>query len=126
MLVEMKCLAYDQISEEMDTQDNITLHSDGTSKFGEHLSSYLGAEHSSIPQFLTWFDREILATPAYLSALAIEPYCRLSRATKLKYCYFNAFYPLKITLVQNWSSCTVLHAKLRFLVDLLVPVHLTA
>ena len=40
MLVEMKCLAYDQISEEMDTQDNITLHSDGTSKFGEHLISY--------------------------------------------------------------------------------------
>ena len=48
MLVEMKCLAYDQISEEMDTQDNITLHSDGTSKFGEHYVSYqLSTEHSS-------------------------------------------------------------------------------
>ena len=46
--MEMKCLACDQISEEMDTQDNITLHSDGTSKFGKHYVSYqLSTEHSS-------------------------------------------------------------------------------
>ena len=48
MLVEMKCLAYDQISEDMSTQDNITLHSDGTSKFGEHYGSYqISTEHGS-------------------------------------------------------------------------------
>ena len=48
MLVEMKCLAYDQISEEMSSQDNVTLHSDGTSKFGKHYGSYqISTEHSS-------------------------------------------------------------------------------
>jgi len=48
MLVEKKCLAYDQISEDMSTQDNVTLHSDGTSKFGEHYGSYqISTEHGS-------------------------------------------------------------------------------
>ena len=39
MLAEMKCLAYQQISDEI-CQDYIALHSDGTSKFGEHYESY--------------------------------------------------------------------------------------
>ena len=39
ILAEMKCLAYQQISDELDHQENITLHSDGTSKFGEHYGS---------------------------------------------------------------------------------------
>ena len=48
MLVEMKCLAYDQISEEMSNQENVTLHSDGTSKFGEHYGSYqISTAHSA-------------------------------------------------------------------------------
>ena len=40
MLAEMKCLAYQQISDEICQEENLTLHSDGTSKFGEHYESY--------------------------------------------------------------------------------------
>ena len=40
MLAEMKCLVYEQLSEELNVLDNITLHSDGTSKFGQHFGSY--------------------------------------------------------------------------------------
>ena len=40
VLTEMKCLAYEQLSDELSTEDNITLHSDGTSKFGQHFGSY--------------------------------------------------------------------------------------
>ena len=40
MLAEMKCIAYQQISDELGEHDNLTLHSDGTSKFGEHYGSY--------------------------------------------------------------------------------------
>ena len=48
MLVEMKSIAYDQISEQISSQDNVTLHSDGTSKFGEHYGSYqISTEDSS-------------------------------------------------------------------------------
>ena len=38
ILAEMKCTAYQQISDEHSQHDNLTLHgaSDGTSKFGEH------------------------------------------------------------------------------------------
>ena len=36
MLTEMKGLAYQQLSEELSKQENLTLHSDGTSKFGQH------------------------------------------------------------------------------------------
>ena len=44
----VKCLAYDHISEEMSSQDNVTLYSDGTSKFGEHYGSYqISTEHNS-------------------------------------------------------------------------------
>lgn len=40
MLTEMKCIAYEQLSDELSSEDNITLHSDGTSKFGAHFGSY--------------------------------------------------------------------------------------
>ena len=33
MLAEMKCIVYQQISDELSQHDNLTLHSDGTSKF---------------------------------------------------------------------------------------------
>ena len=48
MLAEMKCLAYQQISDELDHQENITLHSDGTSKFGEHYGSYQLSTEKSV------------------------------------------------------------------------------
>ena len=47
MLAEMKCIAYQQISDELDQHDNLTLHSDGTSKFGEHYGSYQISTESS-------------------------------------------------------------------------------
>lgn len=40
MLTQMKCLAYEQLSDELAGQENLTLHSDGTSKFGHHYGSY--------------------------------------------------------------------------------------
>ena len=47
MLTEMKCLVYEQLSDELSAEDNITLHSDGTSKFSQHFGSYqLSAENS--------------------------------------------------------------------------------
>ena len=39
MYAEMKGLAYQQI-EEGSKQDNLTLHSDGTTKFGQHYGSF--------------------------------------------------------------------------------------
>ena len=47
MLAEMKCIAYQQISDEVNQHDYLTLHSDGTSKFGEHYSSYQISTESS-------------------------------------------------------------------------------
>ena len=47
MLAEMKCIAYQQISDELDQHENLTLHSDGTSKFGEHYGSYQISTESS-------------------------------------------------------------------------------
>ena len=47
MLAEMKCIAYQQISDELSQHDNLTLHSDGTSKFGEHYGSYQISTESS-------------------------------------------------------------------------------
>ena len=47
VLTEMKCLAYEQLSDELSAEDNITLHSDGTSKSGLHIRSYqLSTENS--------------------------------------------------------------------------------
>lgn len=40
MLTELKCLAYQQIADELQECENITLHSDGTSKFGQHYGSF--------------------------------------------------------------------------------------
>lgn len=48
MLAEMKCITYQQISEEVSKCDNVTLHSDGTSKFGEHYTSYQISTDSSV------------------------------------------------------------------------------
>ena len=36
MLTELKCLSYQQIADELQGCENITLHADGTSKFGQH------------------------------------------------------------------------------------------
>ena len=40
MLTELKCLAYQQIADELQECENITLHADGTSKFGQHYGSF--------------------------------------------------------------------------------------
>jgi len=40
MYAEMKGLAYQQIAEELSEQTNLTLHSDGTSKYGQHYGSF--------------------------------------------------------------------------------------
>ena len=48
VLTEMKCLAYEQLSDELSTENNITLHSDGTSKFGQHFGSYQLSTESSM------------------------------------------------------------------------------
>ena len=48
MLAEMKCLAYQQISDEVGSQENATLHSDGTSKFGHHYGSYQISTDASV------------------------------------------------------------------------------
>ena len=48
MLAEMKCLAYQQISDEVGDYENVTLHSDNTSKFGEHCGSYQISTEKSV------------------------------------------------------------------------------
>ena len=40
MLTKLKCLSYQQIADEVQDCKNITLHSDGTSKFGQHYGSF--------------------------------------------------------------------------------------
>ena len=40
MYAEMKGLAYQQVAEELSDQENLTLHSDGTTKFGQHYGSF--------------------------------------------------------------------------------------
>lgn len=40
MLPEMKTLAYQQLGEELTKSSNLTLHSDGTSKFGQHYGGF--------------------------------------------------------------------------------------
>ena len=65
MLPEMKTLAYHQLGEELTKSSNLTLHSDGTSKFGQHyggfqVSTSLGS-YSLAPQTL----KGILADISY-------------------------------------------------------------
>ena len=48
MLTEMKVLAYQQLSEELSKQENLTLHSDGTSKFGQHYYLFLISTRHSV------------------------------------------------------------------------------
>ena len=40
MYSELKGLAYQQVAEELSKATNLTLHSDGTSKFGQHYGSF--------------------------------------------------------------------------------------
>ena len=40
MLAEMKGITYNQLTEELGKEENLTIHSDGTSKFGEHYHSF--------------------------------------------------------------------------------------
>ena len=40
MFAEMKGLACQQLVEELGEQENLTLHSDGTSKYGQHYYSF--------------------------------------------------------------------------------------
>ena len=40
MLTELKFLSYQQLADELQHCENITLHSDGTSKFGQHYGSF--------------------------------------------------------------------------------------
>ena len=40
MLAELKCLSYQQIADELQDCEKITLLSDGTSKFGQHYGSF--------------------------------------------------------------------------------------
>ena len=40
MLTELKCLSYQQIADELQGCENITLRTDGTSKFGQHYGFF--------------------------------------------------------------------------------------
>ena len=40
MLAELKCLSYQQIADELQDCEKITLLSDGTSKFGQHYGAF--------------------------------------------------------------------------------------
>ena len=40
LMAEMRGLACQQLSEQLTTADNLTLHSDGTSKFGQHYGGF--------------------------------------------------------------------------------------
>jgi len=40
MYSEKKGLVYQQLNEELQKEDNLTLHSDGTSKYGQHYYSF--------------------------------------------------------------------------------------
>ena len=52
MYAEMKGLACHQLAEELSEQDNLILHSDGTSKFGQHYGSFqISVEGSAYTSF---------------------------------------------------------------------------
>ena len=58
MLPEMKTLVYHQLGEELTKSSNLTLHSDGTSKFGQHyggfqVSTSLGSYSLGLTDILT-------------------------------------------------------------------------
>jgi len=58
MLLEMKTLVYQQLGEELTKSRNLTLHSDGTSKFGQHyedfqVSTSLGSYSLGLTEILT-------------------------------------------------------------------------
>ena len=58
MLPEMKTLAYQQLGEELTKNSNLTLHSDGTLKFGQHyggfqVSTSLGFYSLGLTEILT-------------------------------------------------------------------------
>ena len=58
MLPEMKTPAYQQVGKELTESSNLTLHSDGTSKYGQHyggfqVSTSLGCYYLGLTEILT-------------------------------------------------------------------------
>ena len=50
MLTELKCLSYQQIADELQGCENVTLHADGTSKFGQHYGSFqISTDNTAYP-----------------------------------------------------------------------------
>ena len=67
MLTEMKVLACQQLSEELSKQENLMLHSNGTSKFGQHYYLFLiSTRHSvytlGLPEMLTGSTTQVMHT----------------------------------------------------------------
>ena len=67
MLAEMKGLSCQQIVEELSDHDNLTLHSDGTRKFGQHYYSFQVSTPSStyslgLSEMLTGSTTQVLHT----------------------------------------------------------------
>ena len=67
MLTEMKGLAYQQLSEELSKEENLTLHSDETSKFGHHYYSFqISTQHSAytlgLAEMLTGSTTQVMHT----------------------------------------------------------------
>ena len=63
----MKGLAYQQLSEELSKQENLTLHSDGTSKFGQYYYSFqISTQHSAytlgLAEMLTGSTTQVMHT----------------------------------------------------------------
>lgn len=67
MAAEMKCVAYQQLADELCADNTMTLHSDGTSKFGQHYVGYqLSTENSAyslgLSEMLTGTAEQTLST----------------------------------------------------------------
>ena len=67
MFAEMKGLACQQLAEELSKQENLTLHSDGTSKYGQHYYSFQVSTHNSayslgMAEMLTGSTTQVLHT----------------------------------------------------------------
>ncbi|XP_065893139.1 uncharacterized protein [Dysidea avara] len=67
MFAEMKGLSCQQLSEELQKEDNLTLHSDGTSKFGQHYYSFqVSTSHSTyslgLAEMLSGTATQVLST----------------------------------------------------------------
>ena len=67
MFAEMKGLACQQLAEELGKQENLTLHSDGTSKYGQHYYSFQVSTQDSayslgMAEMLTGSTKQVLHT----------------------------------------------------------------